>query len=570
MIFVSAIYREEIHSITGIERGAVDFIVKPIVPEILLGKVRIFLNLYKEKADLVRANRELQVTEKTLRWELLVNESLSELANQLITTTDMKTVADSVHRIALSLTGSRAGCICEMNKDPHSLEDRCAPLICSETLKDPCPSGSCKTSGPEPLMVVSALYDKEPVGKIILADPSSPYTEQERGAMEKVAAFFALAVQRNREERERRALEKNLLEAEKMRAIGQLAGGVAHDFNNRLAVIMGNAEICLQEEHLTPAGEEQLNQILDVAESSGALTRKLLAYARKESLAKRPLRPVRTVRDVINMIKRIFDKNITLQVDLQGGDALVMGDSSQLYTAVLNIALNSRDAMPDGGELRIRTALEESSFLLEIQDTGIGIAEEDREKIFDPFYSTKERWKGTGLGLSAVQGIVKMHHGRLELESEEGAGTSVKLYFPLYRGSLSGESEGKEPPPGLGIILFAEDDDFVAQVGTELLQNAGFTVIPVSDGPEAVDRFKADSQRIDLVILDIMMPRMDGWETLENIRRIDPQAKVIMVAESSQDSPAGKTDQSGADGILFKPFQYQDMLKLIGNVLSGR
>lgn len=382
-------------------------------------------------------------------------------------------------------------------------------------------------------------------------------------------------------------LEEQYRQSQKMEAIGLLAGGIAHDFNNLLAGISGFAGL-LKRKHC--AENEQLakyvDPIIDAAGKGAELTKQLLAFARKGNYQKVSLNLHQLIESVSVILERTIDKRITILKHLDAESDLVLGDPSQLENALLNLGLNARDAMPSGGELQFRTStsrisekiespggyrIEAGTYLqVEVTDTGIGMDEETRERVFEPFFTTKEKGKGTGLGLAGVYGCVKNHDGYIQVESRQGTGTCVSILLPVTESKreASISSPDEELVAGKGHILVIDDEKAVREVTKEILEDLGYRVSLANDGVEGIELYRSQWQDIDLVVVDMVMPRMAGYECHHGLRQINKSVKVLVttgycLAEDTQ-RLAG-----GIAGFLRKPFGAPELSQAVSDALAG-
>jgi signal transduction histidine kinase len=330
---------------------------------------------------------------------------------------------------------------------------------------------------------------------------------------------------------EQRAMEEQLRHAEKMQAIGQLAGGVAHDFNNQLTGILACGELLEAGLEGDPEKQELAEMIVTAAEHSARLTRQLLSFARKGKGRMVPVDLHGIVQDVLALLRRSFDKRIALRTDLAARPSTTLGDPGQLHNALLNMALNARDAMPQGGELTFATRVEvldvariEAGRLevapgrylaVDVRDTGVGMDAATLAHVFEPFFTTKDVGRGSGLGLAAVYGTTKAHRGAVEVASEVGRGTTFTLHLPLVEAEA--DRQGEEDAPAVEArrrILVVDDERMVRDVLRRLLERAGHQVVVADGGAEGVEIYRRQWHHIDLVILDVMMSDMDGREAL--------------------------------------------------------
>ncbi|RCK75966.1 MAG: PAS/PAC sensor hybrid histidine kinase [Candidatus Ozemobacter sibiricus] len=377
-------------------------------------------------------------------------------------------------------------------------------------------------------------------------------------------------------------LEDRLRHAEKMEAIGQLAGGVAHDYNNHLAGILGNAELLMA--RLTdPALRGMVENIRKAALRSADLTRQLLAFARKGKYMTVPIDVHALIDDVVALLEHSLDRRITIQRRLAADPPLTMGDPAQLQSALLNLAVNARDAMPHGGDLIFATAIADlpgpapdldvgpGRFLkIEVTDTGTGMDEETRKHLFEPFFTTKEAGKGTGLGLAAVYGTIRNHRGAITVATALGQGTTFTIFLPLATEEAFARPSAPLPStrPGRGRILLVEDEEMVRETALAMLESLGYQVTACVNGQEAVETFRELWRQIDLVILDLIMPRMAGRETFHAMRTIDPAVRVLVASGFSDEATARQIIQDGALGFLQKPFQLNELASKVAGLLA--
>ncbi|GFO69553.1 hypothetical protein GMLC_31320 [Geomonas limicola] len=384
---------------------------------------------------------------------------------------------------------------------------------------------------------------------------------------------------------EQKNLENQLRHAQKMEALGTLAGGVAHDFNNILTVIMGYCNLTAQQLDRDTPVRQNLNQIMAASERAAALTNSLLAYSRKQAITPRPLDLNQCVHKVEKFLARLIGEQIELVARLGAERITVFADSTQLEQVLMNLAANARDAMERRGCLIISTGRihidqefvrmhgygKPGDFaVLSVSDTGSGMNEAVREKIFEPFFTTKEMGHGTGLGLSIVYGIVKQHNGYINVYSEPGHGTTFNIYLPVC-----GEPEATPAPDleaiigGTETILLAEDDLSVRSLVRSVLAAQGYRVIEAADGAEAVALFREHEEEIDLAILDVVMPKLNGRETYNEILARKPRTRAIFISGYTADI----MDKNGlADHglhLVNKPLLPSQLLSKIREVLQA-
>lgn len=386
---------------------------------------------------------------------------------------------------------------------------------------------------------------------------------------------------------EQRKAEEHLCQAHKMEAIGTMAGGVAHDFNNLLTIIIGCAELFQGCRDKTDHQAEQfIDQIIESANRAAKLTHSLLAFSRKQSIEVTAVDLNSRVRQLEGLLCRIIGEDITLTVSLCNCSLGVMADGGQLDQVVLNIIGNARDAMPRGGNLQISTYLDEPTHLLprcsdetsgvpcavlEIADTGCGMSSTTMERIFDPFYTTKGVGKGTGLGLSMAYGIVKSHNGSIEVSSEQGEGTTFRIFLPCIE--LSPVMTKKERililPEGHETILLVEDDPIVRRIVKKMLENYGYTVLSAQNGEEGLSLFRSTLNPIHLILTDVIMPGKNGIEVQQEINALNPGIPAVFMSGYSADL-MGQIQNSGqVVRYVTKPLKLPLLLDTIREALAS-
>jgi PAS domain S-box-containing protein len=386
-------------------------------------------------------------------------------------------------------------------------------------------------------------------------------------------------------EEEKASLENQLMQAQKMEAIGRLAGGIAHDFNNILTVIKGTCELSLLDMKREDPLYSRIKEIEQAADRAKELIKKLLAFSRRQIIQMRVLDLNEIIRGMEGMLKRIIGEDIELVTFLSPRLGLIKGDPTQIEQAIINIVVNARDAMPEGGTLTIETKNVEldgayvknhlgakvgSYVMLAISDTGIGMTKEIQERIFEPFFTTKEVGRGTGLGLSTVYGIVKQMGGNIYVYSEPKKGTTIKIYLPRTDGELEKgqEEEAIEVKEGGETILLVEDEEAVRGLAKEMLMRQGYKVIEASNPKEALELAENHKEPIHLVLTDVVMPGITGVKLFEHIKRLHPEAKVLYTSGYTENV----ITQHGVlkEGIDFiqKPFTFEGLVRTVREVID--
>jgi PAS domain S-box-containing protein len=381
---------------------------------------------------------------------------------------------------------------------------------------------------------------------------------------------------------EKKAIQEQLMHSQKMESIGQLAGGIAHSFNNLLTAILGYAELLKEYSDMDDESKQRVNSIESSARKAGILVSKLLSFSRREKSDVLPLNLNDVINDSAKLFEGVLDKRIGLKTNLSDNIPTIEGDPSQLEQVIMNLMVNARDAMPDGGLITIKTSLieiERDRFnmpsyimpgkyvLLTISDTGFGIPKEIINRIFEPFFTTKEKGKGTGLGLAMVYGVINDHKGYITVQSEAGKGSTFDVYLPVSGKATYKTLEQKLfSVSGHENILVVDDEEEVLNFIRDILETHGYKVLPAKNPLAAIDIFKKLGSEIHLVISDIVMPLMDGKELIKNLRAIKPDIKIIAVSGFSDE--AVNKDILKIDDFLKKPFEINQLLSKVRRVLD--
>jgi two-component system cell cycle sensor histidine kinase/response regulator CckA len=434
------------------------------------------------------------------------------------------------------------------------------------------------------------------------------------GAGERSASFYVTPIQDEDgeseaaivyalETTEKRLLEQKVAQEQKMHVVGQMAGGMAHDFNNLLSAIMMATDFLLIAHKPTDPSFKDIDQIRQNANRAASLVRHLLAFSRKQTLRPQVLNLGEVLSDLSVLLRRLIGEKVRLDV-VHGRDLWpVKADLSQFEQVIVNLAVNARDAMPDGGALTIKTrnisAEEAAQFaykgmpaadyvLIEVNDTGTGIAADIREKIFEPFFTTKDVGKGTGLGLSTVYGIVKQTGGFIYSESEMGKGALFRIFVPRHipreepalqrvdapaiAGALAAAGEmaqlAQTDLTGRGTILLVEDEEGLRTLNARGLASRGYTVLEAGNGLEAIDKLRSNGGKVDLVVSDVVMPEMDGPTMLNELRRTDPDLKIIFVSGYAEEA-FEKNLPAGGYEFLAKPFTLRELISKVKETMAA-
>jgi len=386
-----------------------------------------------------------------------------------------------------------------------------------------------------------------------------------------------------------RELEAKLHDAQKLEAMGRLAGGVAHDFNNLLSIVKGYAVLLRRRVGEELPHRRYVDEIVASTDRAASLTASLLAFGRRQVLRREPMELAELVRQCEPSLRRLLRENVELRTELDPAALPLSGDRLQLERVLMNLVTNARDAMPDGGRIVIaasrvtldaegarRAGLEAPGAYaqLSVEDTGTGIPREVQEHLFEPFFTTKEVGKGSGLGLSIAYAIVQQHHGTIHVESAPGAGTRFELLLPLLASAppaaaTTADAEAAAPPGGSETVLLADDDASLREMLREVLEGAGYGVIEAVDGTDAVRRFEQHRERIRLVILDVLMPGQNGKLALDRIRHIDPSVRAFFMSGQVDAVSNARPVELGDDLLLQKPAHPAELLRTVRRMLDA-
>ncbi len=382
-------------------------------------------------------------------------------------------------------------------------------------------------------------------------------------------------------------LEENLRQAVKMEAVGRLAGGISHDFNNLLTVILGHCNLLLGRITVDDPAYPRLTEIRAAGERAASLTQQILAFSRKQVLKPKVVNLASTLQDLDRMLRRVLGEDVQVDTDVAEELGQVRVDPSQVEQVLMNLVVNARDAMPQGGKLRLELKnadIEASSrsfhdvppgpyVMIAVTDTGMGMSGEVRKRVFEPFFTTKEPGKGTGLGLATVYGIVQQSGGYVWLYSEPGVGTTFKIFLPRVADppEAAPVEHAEEAGGGQETILVVEDDERVRSLVAEVLESAGYTVIAVSSGSEAIARYEAHAREIQLLITDLVLPKMGGKEIAERLTDLQPGLKVLFISGYTGDILANQGIPAGPHmDFLQKPFGLRALRTKVRAVLDAQ
>ena len=525
----------------------------------------------EQKLERYQAQLEQMVRERTEALE----QTSSLLEATLDAIPDVLGIQDNQHRI---IRYNAAGYRFLNMTHEEVVGKRCFELIGRTRECDNCATSQCyRTLRPASIIRYEAALDA-------WLDVRAYPILDEDGQLVKVIEHLRDITAEKKAEAENRILHEQLQHAQKMESLGTLAGGIAHDFNNLLMGIQGRASLMALELAPSPAHRQHLQAIQDYVISASGLTRQLLGFARGGKYEVKPFDINELMRDSADMFGRTR-KELRIDIATSPGAMVVEADRGQIEQVLLNIYVNAWQAMPDGGQLQLATQkieLTESQCAphridpgcyvqISITDTGIGMDEATCQLIFDPFFTTKEKGRGTGLGLASAYGIIKNHQGMITVSSRLGHGTRFDIYLPLSDKTIRpaheievGWREGRET------VLLVDDEQMIIDVGTAMLSKLGYKVIAVKSGAEALEKIRAMGTALDLVVLDLIMPGMDGGKVFAAIQEIQPGLPVLLSSGYALDGQAEAILQKGCRGFIQKPFNLTELSEHVRKALDQR
>jgi two-component system, cell cycle sensor histidine kinase and response regulator CckA len=600
IIFLSAIDTLESDVFRGVASGAVDYLFKPVVREVLLAKVSVFVDLFRMNEQLKQ--QAVRQTEERFR---LVVESLQDYA---VFMTDPDGGVSSWNLGAERILGwNQQDVIGQWFGSFYTLEDQERDLP-GRMLLEASGAGRFEDEGWRVRkdgsrfwanMVVTALLDDK--GKLLGFSAIIRDLTNRKRAEEELQILNAKLKDRVAEQTaelvrtidQREQLQDQLLQAQKMESIGTLAGGIAHDFNNILNLIVGYAASIERNADNPAKLAESVEVIKDTVRRGASLVQQLLSMVRKTDIIFEQVEANALLEKLQPLLHETFPKTIDVSLELAEDLPPVMADVNQLNQVMLNLCVNARDAMPNGGKLllatrkvkgaelreRFQEATEKEYLSITVTDTGLGMNEYTRSRIFEPFFSTKEPGQGTGLGLSVVYGIVRNHTGFVDVTSEPGRGSAFRVYLPVPKNKIApADSMQKQPfagaeaardPAGGETILFVEDEARQLSLMHQFLQSEGYRVLGAKDGAEAVELYSRHKHEIAAVVLDIGLPKLNGWEVFQSMKKETAAVKVLFATGYiSPDIEAGIARGELA-GLILKPYQLDDVLAKIAQTIRS-
>ena len=581
------------NKLRGFAAGAVDYITKPFQREEVLARVDVHLHLRKLTRELKNAKELLEerVEERTCQLAVANRELEKEVAERRQTEDALRASERKFHAIfdnAFQLMGlmTPGGTLLESNRTSLAFSGLDESDVVDKIFWES-PWWSYNSDLRQQLKEAVA---KAAAGAFVRfevthksADDSLHYFDFSIKPVRDDEGNVVLLIPEGRDITDRRKLGEQLRQSQKMEAIGTLAGGIAHDFNNILTAIIGFASILGMRMGDENPLQQYVKDILCASERAANLTKSLLSFSRKQILEPGPEQLNDIVKRLDKFLLRIIGEDIEFKTVLDPQDLVVNADSGQIEQVLMNLAANARDAMPDGGSLIIKTEriemrdpvpgflLEPGSYaVLSVSDTGVGIEEPAKQRIFEPFFTTKDLGKGTGLGLSIVYGIVQQHDGQISVYSEPGRGTTFKIYLKLI-GDRVEQGDAALPPPMVGgteTILVAEDDSDVKRFMTETLIHFGYQVIEAEDGEDAVRKFAQFGNKVQLLILDVVMPKKNGKEVYQEICKLGKNIPVLFSSGYTADIINQKGVLKEGIGFISKPMAPHELLSKVRAAFS--
>jgi PAS domain S-box-containing protein len=598
IIFISAIDTLESDVFRGAASGAVDYLFKPVVPQILQAKVSVFVDLFHKNEQL-----KLQAIRQSEERFRLVVESLQDYAVFMMDPSGRVSTWNLGAERIVGWTQQEA--IGKLFGSFYTSEDEAKGLP-GHALKESAFAGRYEEEGwrlrkdGAPFwanVVVTSLVDDhgELVGfSAVFRDLTGRKKTEEqlkRLNSDLEERYVEKAAELAHTISEREKLQEQLLQVQKMESIGTLAGGIAHDINNILNIISGYANMILQNADSTDNDAEHIEVIIETVERGVSLVRQLLAMARKAETKFEQVRVTAVLHKLQGIINDTFPKEIEVIWDLQPELPSIIADHHQIHQAVFNLCINARDAMPDGGKLIVSTSIvagaelrkisqeakEELYCCITVKDTGVGMNESTKNRIFEPFFTTKPQGEGTGLGLAVVYGIIGKHGGVIDVESEQNRGASFRLFLPILKDQPERNADLAEEPRkaterflGDGeTILFVDDEVHQLRLMQLHLQRAGYRVLTAADGVEAVDIHRRHKDEIAAVILDFGLPKLNGWEAFRKMKEIDPAVKAIFATGFIASQLETELAKQELSGVIMKPYQLDEVLEKINSAIKN-
>ena len=607
VIFVSAVYSGDYYRVRGVESGAISFLEKPIVPELLLGKVRLLLEMYRYKRELQEINLALEnkVAERTRSLRESNARLEQEIAHrrqvqkELERTLESLEVAQQIAKLGFYERNVRT--------DEGFWSDGLYRLLGVEPRSIPCTHETfmARVHPDDRDLVRNTLESEEEQGRplefecrIQGADGEERYLRawgaienDEQGRPYLHRGTLQDITESRQAEKEKLALQSQIQHAQKLESLGVLAGGIAHDFNNLLMAILGNADLALLKMSPVSPGRDNVEEVINASKTAAELCKQMLAYSGKGKFVVEKVDLAELAKEMTHMLSVSISKKAVLKFNFADGVPPIEADPSQIRQIIMNLVTNASEAIGDrSGVIAVSTGMmycDEDYLLrlaldtelkpgyysyLEISDTGCGMDRETLEKLFDPFFSTK--FTGRGLGLSAVLGIVRGHCGAIKPYSEPGRGTTFKVLFPalmdevLADNDLKASTADEEWQPE-GAVLVIDDEEAVRAISKGMLEYFGFDVLTAPDGREGLDVFREHADKILCVLLDLTMPHMDGEECFRELRRIRSDIRVLLSSGYTEYDVESRFAGKGLAGFVQKPYTKAELEAAMKAILAS-
>jgi signal transduction histidine kinase/ActR/RegA family two-component response regulator len=580
--------------------------------------------LSKTNKELKHQIREKEHAERVLRKELLANEVIADISKSLLVEKyDIKTVADKILNASRKLTGSQHGFVSSIDQNTwenigHTLTEMFGDAC---TIKDQMtvfprgtdgtygglwghalnkqesfftntpqshPSSKGLPGGHVPLnnyLAVPVVGQNRLLGLIALANSDSRYTEKDMSVVQRIGEMFSLAILRHEYETEKIKMQERIIQSQKMESIGNLAGGIAHDFNNILSPVVGYAEMIVEDFPEDSTTRKYASEILTAGKRGTGLVQQILSFSRQHEHLSTPVLLQSIIKEVLDLCRSIIPADIKIKQDIETNCGTISADATQIHQILMNLITNAYHAvMEAGGEITVSLREvtvdphEQLTFLLKkgtyamltISDNGIGMSKEVQGKIFDPYFTTKEKGRGTGLGLAVTYAIIKEHQGEINVYSEPGKGTEFKIFLPIAHKTEKPVLDNTEPDIETGSerILLVDDDSSVLKMAKKMIERLGYTVVDSSDSVEALKIFANNPDNFDLVISDMTMPNLTGDKLALEVLRIKPDTPVIICTGFSERLNGNRLKDLGIQEYLMKPVNRSQLAKAIRGALD--
>jgi PAS domain S-box-containing protein len=603
VIFYTATYTGTQDENFAIKIGAARFIEKPCEPEILLKAINeVFNSGIHENKDPIKPAEEEVLKLYNERLVRKLEQKMLELEKE---TKELRKTQNSLdaseYKYKRLLQGMTDGFVCvdlkkriiEVNDSYCEMLGYTGEELVGMSYEDFTPPEwhelEQKISDQVMQKDSSGVYEKEYIKKDGTVFPIELRTSLVFDDQNNKVGMWAIVrdiTERKAAEKKEKELEQQLFQAQKMETIGRLAGGIAHDFNNLLSVIIGYSSLILEMLDEEAPYFNKLNEVYQAGMRAKTLTRQLLAFSRKQQLETEILNLNQIIGNFEKLMRRLIGDNIDLKLNLLNKPLRIKADAAQIEQVLMNLAVNARDAMPKGGSITLTTKettldneqteiyseLKPGKYsIIEFKDTGTGINSELIDKIYEPFFTTKEKDKGTGLGLSTCYGIIKQHHGDIRVESREGHGTTFTILIPVCDAKpvrLKNDTTPVSSEPRKGKVLVIEDDPHVRKLTCMVFSDKGYEVLESKNGIEAIKMAQKITERIDIIVSDVIMPEMKGPEACRQIKQIHPEAKILFISGHADNQLQDAGFNRFQAKFIQKPFSIRELLKQCDDLLK--